>query len=101
MINPHRLTYDQAADGVVELGNKLVDEDDSVDTWDVASGMLAGAIEYWLFARQPCTSADCEVCSNVANAEQRLRTLLAEVQQLAEDADDYDSATDARMVTAQ
>lgn len=83
-------TYDHAADAVVELGNQMVRGDDSVDVWDVASGMLAGAVQYWLFARQPCNNPSCEACEEVITAQRRLRLLLSEVEQMAEDADSYD-----------
>ena len=93
-------TYDRAADAVVELGNQMVRGDDSIDVWDVASGMLAGAVQYWLFARQPCNNASCEACEEVITAQRRLRLLLAEVEQMAEDADSYDLHRDAHTGTA-
>jgi len=100
MSDSHQLTYDQAADAVVELGKQIIDEDDSSDMWDVASGMLAGAVQYWLFARQPCSNSACGVCTEVICAQQRLRILLAEVEQMAEDADHYDAAHDVQTGTA-
>jgi type II secretory pathway component PulM len=100
MSDSHQLTYDQAADAVVELGNRMIEEDDSADMWDVASGMLAGAVQYWLFARQPCANPACEACADVMSAQQRIRTLLAEVEQMAEDADHYDAAHEVQAGTA-
>ena len=46
--------YDDAAREAVELGNRLADEDQDADIWDIADGLLAGAIQYWLYSRQPC-----------------------------------------------
>jgi len=98
--DPHQHTYDQAAEAVVELGNRLIDEDDSADVWDVAAGMMAGAVQYWLFARQPCSNPSCDACTEVADAQARMRVLLAEVQQLAEDSDFYDSEQDTHVGNA-
>ncbi|MDG2154709.1 MAG: hypothetical protein P8M26_02070 [Gammaproteobacteria bacterium] len=88
-------TYDNAADAVVELGNQMVRGDDSIDVWDVASGMLAGAVEYWLFARQPCKLPSCEACEEVMTAQRRLRLILAEVEKTVEGADSNDQDRDA------
>ena len=50
-------------------------------------GMLAGAAEYWLFARQPCKLPSCE---EVMTAQRRLRLILAEVEKTVEGADSND-----------
>ena len=49
-LEQHKLIYDQVAESIVEMGNRMIDEDESVDMWEVASGMLAGAIQFWLFS---------------------------------------------------
>jgi len=89
-------TYDQAAEGVVELGNQMLDADDSADLWDIGSGMLAGAVQYWLFSRQPCNNPICGACEEASTAQRRMRLLLAEVQRLAEDSDCYDAPQDMK-----
>ena len=38
------IEFDTAAERLIELGNRLLDEDDESDSWEVASGLLAGAI---------------------------------------------------------
>ncbi len=58
--------YDEAAQEVVDLGNRILDEDGSADSWEVASGLLAGAVQFWLFARQPCDDPYCESCAEVS-----------------------------------
>jgi len=88
-------TYDQAAEGVIELANGIIDSDESADVWDVASGMLAAAVQYWLFTRQPCNNPMCEACGETGTAQRRMKVLLAEVQRLAEDSDCYDTPQDA------
>jgi len=94
MTDQDQQTFDQAAEGVVELGNKMLDDDDSADIWDVASGVLTGAVQYWLFSRQPCSNPMCEACAETGTAQRRMKVLLAEVQRLAEDSDCYDSPGD-------
>lgn len=89
--------FDKAAAAVVELGNRLMEEDRDADPWDLASGILAGAIQYWLYAHQPCADPYCESCAEVATAEQRLKMLLDETREFAEDSDYYHSPTDANV----
>jgi len=50
-------SFDSAFTKAVDLGNKLADKDKDADLWDIADGLLAGAIQYWLYSRQPCGSA--------------------------------------------
>jgi hypothetical protein len=52
--------FDDAFGKTVELGNKLAEKHDNADLWDIADGLLAGAIQYWLYARQPCGNPRCE-----------------------------------------
>lgn len=54
--------FDQAAAAVVELGNQLMEQDKDTDPWDVASGLLAGVIQFWLYSHQPCADPFCESC---------------------------------------
>lgn len=87
--------FDNAAAAVVELGNRLMDQDKDADPWDVASGILAGAIQYWLYAHQPCADPYCESCAEVATAEQRMKLLLEEIKEFAEESDYYHTPTDS------
>ncbi len=86
--------FDQAAERVIELGNRTLDEDGNADIWEVASGLLAGAIQFWLFSRQPCDDPFCESCAEVSTAERRVKKMIEEARQLAEDSDYYASPHD-------
>ncbi|MFQ5995294.1 MAG: hypothetical protein ACE5K1_09365 [Acidiferrobacterales bacterium] len=89
--------FDHAAEETVALGNRLLDRDDESDHWEVASGLLAGAVHFWLYSRQPCGDPTCESCSEVDTAEKRLRKLLEETTKLAEESDYYHTPTDANV----
>lgn len=91
--------FDQAAAQVVELGNRILDENENEDEdpWDVASGVLAGAVHYWLYSRQPCGDPQCDSCTEISTAEQRLRMLIDEVKQSAEESDYYHTPNDANV----
>ncbi|MBT9614194.1 MAG: hypothetical protein IV108_13105 [Burkholderiales bacterium] len=92
--------FDQAAMAVVELGNQLMDQDKEADAWDVASGLLAGAIQFWLFTHQPCADAFCESCAEVSTAELRMKLLADELREFAQESDYYHSPTDSNAGTA-
>jgi hypothetical protein len=86
--------FDKAAESVIELGNRMLDQDGSADSWEVASGLLAGAIQFWLFSRQPCDDPFCESCAEISTAERRVQKMITEARQLAEDSDYYASPHD-------
>ncbi|MFA5529050.1 MAG: hypothetical protein WDA11_00130 [Thiohalomonadaceae bacterium] len=88
--------YDHAAREAVELGNQLLERDKEA-LWDVADGLLAGAIHFWLYARQPCGDPRCEDCAPISTAEQRLAELLQLTRELAEDSDYYHSPNDTNV----
>ncbi|GMW07341.1 MAG: hypothetical protein AMXMBFR8_21370 [Nevskiales bacterium] len=98
--DPAKTPFDQAAERVIELGNRMLDQDNGADTWEVASGLLAGAVQFWLFSRQPCDDPFCESCAMVSTAERRVRTRIEEARQLAEDSDYYASPHDLNAGTA-
>ena len=87
--------FDQAAMAAVELGNQILDQSKDADPWDVASGLLAGAIQFWLFTHQPCGDAFCESCVEVSTAEHRMRMMTEELREFAEESDYYHSPTDS------
>lgn len=89
--------FDDAFSRTVELGNRLADEDREADLWDIADGLLAGAIQYWLYSRQPCGDPRCEDCLPVSTAEARLAELLRLVRQFAEESEYYHSPSDANV----
>ena len=82
---------------VVELGNRLLEEDPEADSWDVASGLLAGAVHFWLYSRQPCGDPLCESCTDIDTAEKRLRMLLDETRQSAEESEYFHTPSDANV----
>lgn len=92
--------FDVAASQVVELANQLATDNPEADLWDISDGLLAGAIHYWLYSRQPCGDPFCESCAEVSTAEQRLKQLIEEVRQFAEESDYYHSPNDANVGTA-
>ena len=94
------LTYEQVAETIIELGNRMLAQDDSAEEWEVASGMLAGAVQFWLYSRQPCEDPFCQACADISNAERRLQALLKETHNLAEESDYYVSPQDILVGTA-
>ena len=87
--------FDDAATAAVELGNKLLEQNKDADPWDVASGLLAGAIQYWLYAHQPCADPFCDSCAEVSTAEQRMKMLQEELKEFAEESDYFHTPTDS------
>lgn len=89
--------YDEAAREVVELANRIAEGDQEVDLWDVADGLLSGAIHYWLYSRQPCSDPLCEDCSPVSTAEKRIAELLRLTREFAKESDYYHTPNDANV----
>ncbi len=94
------MTYEQVAETIVELGNRMLDQDESAEVWEIASGMLAGAVQFWLYSRQPCEDPFCQACADISNAERRLQALLQETHNLAQESDYYVSPSDFMTGTA-
>ncbi len=94
------LTYDQVAETIIEMGNRILHEDESADALEVASGILAGAIQFWLYSHQPCKDPFCEACADISSAERRLAVLLKETRTLGEESDYYCSVNDVTIGTA-
>jgi hypothetical protein len=92
--------FDQVAAQTIELGNRMLDGDETADAWEVASGLLAGAIQFWLFSRQPCDDPYCEACAEITTAERRIAALMREARELAEDSDYYQSPHDINVGSA-
>jgi hypothetical protein len=86
--------YDQAASQAVELANRIADGDQEADIWDVADGMLAGAVQYWLYSRQPCDDPSCEECAPVRTAESRLQELQRLIDELARSSEYFHTPND-------
>jgi hypothetical protein len=93
------LTYDQVAETIVEMGNRIL-EDESADVWEVASGIMAGAVQFWLYSRQPCEDPLCQACADISTPERRLAALLRETRTVGEESDYYCSVNDVMTGTA-
>jgi hypothetical protein len=87
------LTYDQVAETIVEMGNRIL-EDESADVWEVASGIMAGAVQFWLYSRQPCEDPLCQACADISSPERRLEALLRETRAVSEESDYFCSPND-------
>jgi hypothetical protein len=66
----------------------------------VASGLLAGAVHFWLYAHQPCGDLDCESCEEIDTAQKRLERLIEQVRQSASESDYYHTPQDANAGSA-
>ena len=88
------LTYDQVAETIVEVANRMLDADESADIWEVASGIMAGAVQFWLYSRQPCKDPFCQACADISTPDRRLEALLRETRIVAEESDYYTSIND-------
>jgi|SRR5690625_2845751 len=86
--------FDEAAARVVEIGNQLAELNPDADYWDIADGLLAGAVQYWLYTRQPCDDPECQDCAAMATAELRLKALLRSVDELARSSEYFHTAND-------
>src|SRR5215472_11152368 len=68
-------TFDAAFSKAVDLGNRIADKDKDADLWDIADGLLAGAIQYWLYSRQPCGDQSCQYCMPTSTGQGRIADL--------------------------
>lgn len=91
--------FDEAFKRAVEIGNHLAKNEKEIeaDTWDVADGLLAGAIQFWLFSRQPCGDPRCEDCEPVSTAQGRMLALQQLVREFAEESEYFHSPTDSNV----
>ena len=92
--------FDEAARQVVELANRIAEDNPDLDVWDVADGILAGAVHYWLYSRQPCDDPMCEDCAPVSTAGLRQAELEKAVKLSAEESDYFHSPTDSNAAWA-
>jgi len=91
--------FEDAFKRVVEIGNHLAKDvkDAETDTWDVADGILAGAIQFWLFSRQPCGDPRCEDCEPVSTSQGRMTALQKLISEFAEESEYFHSPTDSNV----
>ena len=89
--------FDAAFTDAVDLGNKLAERDKDADLWDIADGLLAGAIQYWLYSRQPCKDPRCTECLPVSTAEGRMAEMQRLIRQLSAESEYYHSPNDSNV----
>lgn len=89
--------FDEAAWRTVDLGNSMSQADEDADVWDIADGLLAGAVQYWLYSREPCDNPRCENCASVSTAEKRVAELTRLLRQYAEESEYYHSQNDTNV----
>ena len=88
-------TFDAAFSKAVDLGNKLADKEKDADLWDIADGLLAGALQYWLYSRQPCGDVRCQDCLPISTAQGRMSELKRLLDQLATESEYFHTPTDS------
>src|SRR3954463_6972237 len=86
--------FTEAFGKTVDLGNRIADGDQKADPWDIADGLLAGAIQFWLYSRQPCGDRSCEDCTSINTAEGRLAELQQLIRQFAQESEYFHSPKD-------
>ncbi|HEX5340777.1 MAG TPA: hypothetical protein VFX47_07840 [Gammaproteobacteria bacterium] len=99
-MTPEEMNFESAARQMVELANQIADENPDADIWDIADGLLAGAVHYWLYSRQPCEDPMCEDCAPVSTAELRQAALEKLIRQFSEESDYYHAPTDTKAAWA-
>ncbi len=89
--------FDEAFSKAVDLGNDIADADDKADLWDIADGLLAGAVQYWLYTRQPCGDPRCEECLSVGTADARIAELRRLIDQFSTESQYFHAPTDSNV----
>jgi len=87
--------FDAAFAKAVDLGNQIADNDENADLWDVADGLLAGAVQYWLYSRQPCGDPSCEECLSISTAAGRVAELRRLIDQFSEESQYFHTPSDS------
>jgi len=81
----------------VQLGNQIASENNDADVWDIADGLLAGAVQFWLFSRQPCGDPRCDDCAPMSTAAARAVELRQLLQQFMEESEYYHTPQDSNV----
>ena len=93
--------FREAMEAVIACGNQLLKTNDQhTNPWDMASGLLSGAVHFWLFSRQPCASPACEPCSSMNTADRRMAQLIKEVSERGEASEYFHSPNDHNVGSA-
>ncbi|MDX1454593.1 MAG: hypothetical protein R3217_03970 [Gammaproteobacteria bacterium] len=91
---------DEAARKLVELANQLAADNPEADLWDIADGLLSGAVHYWQYANAPCDDLSCEDCANLQTAEMRIAEMQKLLREFAESSDYFHSPNDINVARA-
>jgi hypothetical protein len=89
--------FEEAFGKTIDLGNRIADNDNKADMWDVADGLLAGALQFWLYSRQPCGDPNCEDCGPISTAQGRMTELKQLIDQFANESEYFHSPQDANV----
>jgi len=87
--------FNNSFEQVVQLGNRLANDLHAADLWDIADGVLAGAVQFWLYSRQPCGDPLCEDCAPVSTAEGRMAEFQKYIRKFAEESEYFHSPNDS------
>lgn len=93
----HDKVYNEAAGDVIDLANRMADKNSEEFVWDIADGLLAGVVQFWLYTRLPCDDPRCPDCETLNTAEKRLKELLLAVEEIAKDSEYYHCPNDANV----
>ncbi|HSH26402.1 MAG TPA: hypothetical protein VK972_01310 [Wenzhouxiangella sp.] len=93
MSNDDDMLFDEAADNVVDLGNRLAEHNPDADPWALADGLIAGAVHFWLYAHQP--EAPIAADDDMMTARERVEELVNQVMQSAEESEYLHSPQDS------
>ncbi|MEE8118211.1 MAG: hypothetical protein V3T39_01505 [Gammaproteobacteria bacterium] len=91
---------EEAANELLDLANKLAEKYPQADVWDIADGFLAGAVDYWLFSRQPCGDLACAECAEVSSAELRMNAMRELTNEVAKESLYFHAPTDRNVARA-
>jgi hypothetical protein len=90
-------SFEEAFGRTVDLGNRIAEGDNKADLWDVADGLLAGALQFWLYSRQPCGDPQCDDCTVIATAQGRMAELRKLIEQFATESEYFHSPQDTNV----
>lgn len=99
-ILPPESIMDEAARKVVDLANQIAADYPEADLWDIADGLLSGAVHYWQYANAPCGDLSCQDCANLQTAELRLQEMQRLMREFAEGSEYYHSPHDINVARA-
>jgi len=87
-------SFDQAFEQVIQSGNHMAADHPDADLWEIADGLLAGAVQFWLFSRQPCGDVHCQDCAAISTADLRVAEMIRSIRQYSEESEYYHSPND-------